>query len=76
MPEAMQALLECMHQVSGLSSTVLLAHYKRFAEASERFWELLPNYFACEKVPEGSYGAKSQPEHVGIFMLTRKQRSQ
>ena len=71
-PDAMQSLLECIHAVSGPSSTILLAYYKRFAQAGERFWRLLPQYFEFEKIPETIFGAKAQPDNLGLFRLTWK----
>ena len=68
----MQPLLECIRSVSTPASTILLAKYKRFAPASERFWELLPDYFDCEKIPENVFGAKTQEDCIGIFRLTWK----
>lgn len=70
-PEAMEPLLKCMHTVSSPSSMVLLAHYKRFAEASERFWHVLPKYFSHEKISEASYGVKDQPDNIGLFVLKK-----
>ena len=72
-PEAMQSLLDCIHAVSSPSSTILLAYYKRFAEAGEQFWKLLPEYFDFEKIPERTFGAKPQPETLGIFSLKRRE---
>jgi hypothetical protein len=73
-PEAMQSLLECIHTTSGPSSLILLAYYKRFAQAGETFWKLLPDYFDFEKIPEASFGAKAQPDNLGLFRLTWKAR--
>ena len=76
LPEAMQSLLECIHAVSGPSSTILLAYYKRFAPADEQFWKLIPRYFEFEKIPEATFGAKAQPDNLGIFRLTWKNLKQ
>ncbi|DBA97407.1 hypothetical protein WJX77_010391 [Trebouxia sp. C0004] len=73
-PEAMQSLLECIHATSGPSSLILLAYYKRFAQAGEQFWKLLPDYFDFEKILEATFGAKAQPENLGLFKLTWKAR--
>ncbi len=73
-PEAMQSLLECIHATSGPLSTILLAYYKRFAQAGEQFWKLLPDYFDFEKIPEATFGAKAQPDNLGLFKLTWKAR--
>ncbi len=73
-PEAMQSLLVCIHTTSGPSSLILLAYYKRFAQAGETFWKLLPDYFDFEKIPEATFGAKAQPDNLGLFKLTWKAR--
>ena len=68
----MQSLLACIHATSGPSSLILLAYYKRFAQAGEQFWKLLPDYFEFKKIPETSFGAKAQPDNLGLFKLTWK----
>lgn len=73
-PEAMEPLLKCIHAVSSSSSIILFAKYKRFAPATKRFWELLPQFFGFEKIPETSYGSSAQEDAIGIFRLTHKQK--
>lgn len=70
----MEPLLKCIHAVSSSSSIILFAKYKRFAPATKRFWELLPQFFDFEKIPETSYGSPAQEDAIGIFRLTRKQK--
>ena len=69
-PEAMEPLLKCIQAVSSPSSTIVFAKYKRFAPATKVFWELLPEYFEFEKIPEADYGSPAQEDVIGLFRLT------
>ena len=69
--ELMEPLLTCMHGLTSRDSLILLAYYERSATAGRAFWDLLPRYFACKKVPEAEYGVREQPDDVGVFVLRR-----
>lgn len=68
----MEPLLKCIQAVSSPSSLILFAKYKRFAPATERFWELLPLYFDVEKIPEATFGSAPQEDVIGIFQFRHK----
>ena len=69
--DLMKPLLQCMQQLSSRDTIVLLAYYERSATAARVFWDLLPAYFSCTKIPESSFGARLQSNDVGLFKLQK-----
>lgn len=72
--ELMEDLLQCMHDLSSQQTLVLFAYYERSAVAGKAFWDLLPEYFCCQKIPESTYGARPHPDNLGIFELRHIQK--
>lgn len=67
----MDDLLRCMHALASQQTVVLFAYYERSASAGAAFWDLLPQFFTHQKIPEQDYGARPHPSHLGLFQLRK-----